>query len=41
VDPPSAITSVIAFSNASMVRICRAVMPASTRATTASPERSA
>ena len=41
VEPPSAITTVIAFSNACLVRIVRAVMPASTRATTASPERSA
>ena len=38
VDPPKAITTAIAFSNASRVRICRAVMPFSIMVTTASPE---
>ena len=41
VDPPSAITTAIAFSNASLVRIWRAVMPASSRRRTASPLRTA
>ena len=39
VEPPSAITSVIAFSNAGLVMIWRAVMPCLSRFTTASPER--
>jgi hypothetical protein len=38
VDPPKAITTAIAFSNASRVRICRAVMPFSIMVTTASPD---
>ena len=38
VDPPNAITTAIAFSNASRVRICRAVMPLSSSPTTASPD---
>ena len=37
VDPPRAFTTAMAFSNASRVRIWRGRMPASTRATTASP----
>ena len=37
--PPKAMTTAMAFSNASRVRICRAVMPFSSMATTASPER--
>ncbi len=41
VEPPSAITTAMAFSNASRVRICRAVMPARSMPTTASPERCA
>ena len=41
VEPPSAITTVIAFSNASRVRICRAVIPWRSISTTASPERCA
>ena len=41
VEPPSAITTVIAFSNASLVMIWRAVMPCASRSTTASPERCA
>ena len=41
VEPPSAMTTVIAFSNASLVMICRAVMPLRSRLTTASPEATA
>ena len=41
VEPPSAITTVIAFSNASLVMIWRAVMPRRSISTTASPERCA
>ena len=39
VEPPSAMTTAIAFSNASRVRICRAVMPCSISRTAASPLR--
>ena len=38
VDPPKAITTAMAFSNASRVRICRAVIPFSSMPTTASPD---
>ncbi len=38
VDPPNAITTAIAFSNASLERIWRAVMPRRSSSTTASPE---
>ena len=41
VEPPRAMTTVIAFSNASLVMICRAVMPLRSRLTTASPEATA
>ena len=41
VEPPSAITTVIAFSNASRVMIWRAVMPRRSSPTTASPDRCA
>ena len=41
VEPPSAMTTVMAFSNAFLVRICRAVMPLRSRSTTASPEATA
>ena len=40
-EPPSAITTVMAFSKASMVMIWRAVMPSRSISTTASPERCA
>ncbi len=40
-EPPSAITTAMAFSNASLVRIWRGRMPDSRRPTTASPERRA
>ena len=39
VEPPSAEVTAIAFSNAFLVMICRAVMPFAIRFTTASPER--
>ncbi len=39
VEPPSAITTVMAFSNASLVMIWRAVIPSRSSPTTASPER--
>ncbi|MPM54804.1 hypothetical protein SDC9_101584 [bioreactor metagenome] len=39
VEPPSAISRVMAFSNASRVRMSRTVMPCRSRSTTASPER--
>ena len=38
VEPPSAITTAMAFSNASLVMICRGRMPSSSRRTTASPD---
>ena len=41
VEPPKAITTAIAFSNASLVRICRAVMPCRSISTTAIPVRRA
>ena len=41
VEPPSAMTTVIAFSNAFLVMIWRAVMPRRSRFTTASPEATA
>ncbi len=41
VEPPSAMPTAMAFSNASLVRIWRAVMPLFSRFTTASPERCA
>ena len=41
VEPPSALTTTMAFSSASRVTIWRAVMPLSSRATTASPDRRA
>lgn len=41
VEPPNAITTAIAFSNASRVMICRAVMPLRSISTTAWPERRA
>ena len=41
VEPPSAMPTAMAFSNASLVRIWRAVMPCFSRLTTASPERCA
>ena len=37
-DPPNAITTAIAFSNASRVSTCRAVIPFSSMPTTASPD---
>ena len=40
-EPPSAITTAMAFSKASMVMIWRAVMPWRSISTTASPERCA
>ena len=39
VEPPSAITTVIAFSKARRVMICRGTMPRSIRFTTAAPAR--
>ena len=41
VDPPNAITTAMAFSNASRVRMSRAVMPCRSSSTTASPDRRA
>ena len=41
VEPPKAITTAMAFSNASLVRICRAVMPWRSSSTTAMPLRRA
>ena len=41
VEPPNAITTAIAFSNASLVRMSRAVMPRRSSSTTASPLRRA
>ena len=38
VEPPRAITTAMAFSNASFVMICRGRMPSSRRRTTAWPE---
>ena len=38
VEPPKAMTMAIAFSNASFVMICRAVMPLRSSPTTASPD---
>ena len=40
-DPPKAMTTAMAFSNASFVMMSRAVMPWRSRLTTASPERRA
>ncbi len=37
VEPPRAMTTAMAFSNASFVRICRGLMPAFSRSTTAVP----
>ena len=37
-EPPSAMTTAMAFSNASLVRIWRAVIPLESRFTTASPD---
>ena len=41
VEPPKAITTAIAFSNASLVRICRAVIPFRSSSTAAIPDRRA
>ncbi len=41
VDPPNAMTTEMAFSNASFVMMSRAVMPFAMRLTTASPDRCA
>ena len=41
VEPPSAMTTAIAFSNASVVRMSRVVMPRRSSSTTASPEATA
>ena len=41
VEPPKAMTTAIAFSNASLVMMSRAVMPRRSSPTTASPERRA
>ena len=41
VEPPKAMTTAMAFSNASLVRICRAVMPWRSISTTAIPLRRA
>ncbi len=41
VEPPSAMTTVIAFSNASLVMIWRAVMPRRSSSTTALPDSTA